>query len=98
MAADASAGTRSCASTARSNRSSPSSGGRVRSNSFSDPARHECKPRINTVGSGAEHVGRRHVPESMIVGLDGVLLRAKHTISASRYRYQFASLKGLKSL
>jgi hypothetical protein len=32
------------------------------------PARGDCKPRINTVGSGAMNVGRTHAPESMIVG------------------------------
>ena len=33
-----------------------------------EPARHDCEPRINNVGSGAENVGREHAPESMIVG------------------------------
>ena len=36
-----------------------------------EPMRHDCEPRINTVGSGAMNVGREHAPESMIVGLDG---------------------------
>jgi hypothetical protein len=36
-----------------------------------EPTRHDCKPRIKSVGSGARNVGREHALESMIVGQDG---------------------------
>jgi hypothetical protein len=45
----------------------------------------DCKPRINNVGLGAINVSRQHAPESMIMGLEGALLRAGRSISASRY-------------
>jgi hypothetical protein len=35
------------------------------------PLEDHCRPRINHVSSGAEHVGREHRPESMIVGQEG---------------------------
>jgi hypothetical protein len=38
------------------------------------PARHECKPRINNVGLGADNVGRRPRLESMIVGQRGDII------------------------
>jgi hypothetical protein len=36
-----------------------------------EPARHECKPRIHNVGSGAENVGLEHAPESINVSQKG---------------------------
>ena len=42
-----------------------------------EPARHDCRPRINHVGSGADNVGRTHAPESMIVGLEGCSLASR---------------------
>jgi hypothetical protein len=35
------------------------------------PTRHDCEPRINTVGSGADNVGRTHVPDSLNVSQAG---------------------------
>jgi hypothetical protein len=36
-----------------------------------EPAKHDCKPGINHMGSGAINVGRVPRRESMIVGRDG---------------------------
>jgi hypothetical protein len=35
---------------------------------------YDCKPRINNVGWGADNVGRRPRPESMIVGQQGYII------------------------
>jgi hypothetical protein len=33
-----------------------------------EPARHDCRPRINNVGLDADNVGQTHTLESMIMG------------------------------
>jgi hypothetical protein len=42
-----------------------------------EPTRHDCKPRINNVGSGAMNVSREHAPESMIVGQAGCSIASR---------------------
>jgi hypothetical protein len=42
-----------------------------------EPRRHDCEPRINNLGSGADNVGRRHAPESMIVGQRGCSIASR---------------------
>ena len=37
----------------------------------------DCEPRINNVGSGASNVGRRHAPESMIMGQKGCSIASR---------------------
>jgi hypothetical protein len=36
-----------------------------------EPAKCDCEPRINHVGSGANNVGREYPTESMILGQNG---------------------------
>jgi hypothetical protein len=42
-----------------------------------EPTGDDYEPRINHVGSGAMNVGRRHAPESMIVGLKGCSMASR---------------------
>jgi hypothetical protein len=42
-----------------------------------EPTGDDYEPRINHVGSSAMNVGRRHAPESMIVGLKGCSMASR---------------------
>jgi hypothetical protein len=42
-----------------------------------EPTRHDCRSRINNVGSGADNVGRTPALESMIVGQAGCSIASR---------------------